>query len=125
MNLFCPPLPCRYAKIAKEEGGTILCGFGSDPALNLADHLQNGYFFPPTVVSDLTQDSRCIREEIFGPIVCISKFSTEQEAIELANNVEYGLCASGITYRIIWISMMSNALQFFQCGQKMWDEFIV
>lgn len=83
-----------YAKFAKEDGGTVHCGFGVDPELDLPDHLKKGYFFPPTVVSNLPRDSRCMREEIFGPLVCISKFSSEDEAIELANDVEYGLCAS-------------------------------
>ena len=86
-----------YGELAKVEGGKIHCGFGMDQSMELPEKYKGGYFFPPTVVTDLPKDARCMKEEIFGPIVCIAKFSTEQEAIELANDVEYGLCASGIT----------------------------
>ena len=85
-----------YGELAKVEGGKIHCGFGVDSSMELPEKYKGGYFFPPTVVTDLPKDARCMKEEIFGPIVCIAKFTTEQEAIELANDVEYGLCASGI-----------------------------
>ena len=56
-----------YAKLATEEGGTIQCGYGLN-SMDLDDKIKDGYYFPPTVVTGLTNDSRCMKEEIFGPI---------------------------------------------------------
>ena len=77
----------RYAKLAKEESGTSR-HYANGSSLNS----QNSCFIPPTIVTNLPKGARCLREEIFGPFLCISKFSTELEAIELANDVKYGLC---------------------------------
>ncbi len=94
-----------YAKIAREEGGVFHCGEGV-AELEVPDHLTSGYYFPPTVITGLHDDSRLFKEEIFGPIVCIGKFKTEAEAVAKANDVEYGLCASvwsenvGIIHRV-------------------------
>ncbi len=53
-----------------------------------------GFFFPPTVVADLKQDDEMIQNEIFGPVITMQKFTTEEEAIAMANGVEYGLASS-------------------------------
>ncbi len=53
-----------------------------------------GFFFPPTVVADLRQDDEMIQSEIFGPVITVQKFETEEEAVILANGVEYGLASS-------------------------------
>jgi len=53
-----------------------------------------GFFFPPTVVADLQQGDEMIQNEIFGPVITIQKFETEEEAIALANGVDYGLASS-------------------------------
>ena len=55
---------------------------------------QPGYFFAPTVIADLRQDDELIQSEIFGPVITIQKFKTEEEAIALANGVDYGLASS-------------------------------
>ncbi|KGA17036.1 gamma-aminobutyraldehyde dehydrogenase [freshwater metagenome] len=55
---------------------------------------QPGYFFAPTVIADLKQDDELIQSEIFGPVITIQKFETEEEAISLANGVDYGLASS-------------------------------
>ena len=55
---------------------------------------QPGYFFAPTVIADLKQDDEMIQNEIFGPVITIQKFATEEEAISLANGVDYGLASS-------------------------------
>ena len=55
---------------------------------------QPGFFFPPTIVADLKQDDEMIQNEIFGPVITIQKFTTEEEAIALANGVDYGLASS-------------------------------
>jgi betaine-aldehyde dehydrogenase len=53
-----------------------------------------GFFFPPTVVADLRQDDEMIQREIFGPVITIQKFTSEAQAIAMANGVEYGLASS-------------------------------
>ena len=55
---------------------------------------QPGYFFAPTVIADLKQDDELIQSEIFGPVITIQKFQTEEDAIALANGVDYGLASS-------------------------------
>lgn len=79
----------KYIAIGKEEGATLLCG-GNRPA-----HLPKGYFLEPTVFTNTNHNMRIMREEIFGPVVCIQKFSTEDEAVKLFNDTQYGL-AGGI-----------------------------
>lgn len=54
----------------------------------------NGYFFAPTVVSDLRQDDEMIQNEIFGPVITVQRFADEDEALRWANGVEYGLASS-------------------------------
>ncbi len=80
-----------YIKLAADEGGTIACG-GSIPELPAP--LKGGYFLNPTVITGLTPSCRVMQEEIFGPVVSIVPFRSEEEAIEIANGVEYGLSAS-------------------------------
>ncbi len=89
----------EYIEIAKNEGGTILTG--GYP--KLSDKFRNGNWISPTVITDLDVDSRCSTEEIFGPLVTIHKFSTEEEAINIANNTRYGLAGS------IWTNDHSKA----------------
>tara|TARA_B100000214_G_scaffold373842_1_gene355080 strand:- start:4941 stop:6377 length:1437 start_codon:yes stop_codon:yes gene_type:complete len=80
----------EYIEIAKSEGGTILTG--GYP--NLSDKYKNGNWISPTVITDLDVNSRCSTEEIFGPVVTIHRFSTEKDAIDIANNTRYGLAGS-------------------------------
>ena len=56
--------------------------------------LQDGFFYRPTVFADVRRDMRIIREEVFGPVLTIERFSTEEEAIELANDTTYGLAGA-------------------------------
>jgi succinate-semialdehyde dehydrogenase / glutarate-semialdehyde dehydrogenase len=70
---------------AVERGGKVLTG-GETPN-------GNGYFFPPTVLDDVPTDARVFHEEIFGPVAPIAGFDSEEEAIERANDTEYGLVA--------------------------------
>src|SRR4051812_27920737 len=81
-----------YVELAKEEGGTILLGGEAPKSPN--ERCQGGYFFPPTVVTDLPVGCRVNREEIFGPVVTITPFDKEAEVIRYANDVEYGLSSS-------------------------------
>ena len=78
----------EYMEIGKEEA-TLLTG-GSTPE---APGLQDGWYVEPTVFGDVENDMRIAQEEIFGPVQTIIPFSSYEEAIELANDVDYGLAA--------------------------------
>ncbi|XP_022708794.1 aldehyde dehydrogenase family 8 member A1-like [Varroa jacobsoni] len=82
-----------YIKLAHEEGGTVLTG-GLHPVPGLDDQHSLGYYVLPTVIEGLPASSRCMQEEIFGPVVCFCSFSDEEEVLDLVNGVQYGLCAS-------------------------------
>ena len=75
-----------YIATGIEEGATLVAG-----GLGMPEGLDKGYFVRPTVFSDVTPEMTIFREEIFGPVLSITTYSTEQEAIELANDSEYGL----------------------------------
>jgi len=77
-----------YVDIAREEGGTILTG-GKRP-----EGFDKGYYLEPTIITDLDHNSRCIKEEIFGPVVTVVPFDTEEEVIMRANDTHYGLSAT-------------------------------
>jgi aminomuconate-semialdehyde/2-hydroxymuconate-6-semialdehyde dehydrogenase len=81
-----------YLELARKEGGRVLCGGG--PARDLPERCRNGYFIEPTVLAGLGPGCRVNREEIFGPVVTVSPFSSESEVIERANDTRYGLSAS-------------------------------
>ncbi|MFC9360374.1 aldehyde dehydrogenase [Rhodococcus sp. NPDC057014] len=76
-----------YVELAQEEGGKIVTG-GS----RLTDDARaKGFYYPPTVITGLTNDSRTAREEIFGPVETVLGFDTEDEALRIANDSPYGL----------------------------------
>ncbi|WP_101844172.1 L-glutamate gamma-semialdehyde dehydrogenase [Halobacillus sp. Marseille-P3879] len=77
-----------YIEIGKDEGRLITGGKGDD---------SKGYFIEPTVFADLAPKSRMQQEEIFGPVVCFTKAENFDEAIEIANNTEYGLTGAVIS----------------------------
>jgi aminomuconate-semialdehyde/2-hydroxymuconate-6-semialdehyde dehydrogenase len=89
-----------YIELAKEEGGTILCGGVST---NPEGRCQTGYFIEPTVVEGLGHLCRTNQEEIFGPVVTIQAFDTEEEVLEMANSTEYGLACS------VWTENLTKA----------------
>ena len=84
-----------YFEIAKSEGATILTG-GATYTPASAEH-KDGYFVQPTIITDVTDSMRIVREEVFGPVVVILPFDTEEEAIRRANDTEYGLGAAVFT----------------------------
>ncbi|AXF57195.1 aldehyde dehydrogenase [Salicibibacter kimchii] len=77
-----------YLDIAKEEGGTFLTGGKA------AEGFDKGYFVEPTIITGLDKDSRCVNEEIFGPVVTVIPFDEEEEVLEQVNDTHYGLSAS-------------------------------
>ena len=81
-----------YIALAREEGGTVLCGGGVPD--RLPARCRDGFFVEPTVITGLGPHCRVSREEIFGPVVTVTPFRDEAEAIALANSSEYGLAAS-------------------------------
>lgn len=85
---------------AKQEGGRILTGGN---AVKLEGRCANGYFIQPTVIEDLGPVCKTNMEEIFGPVVTLQKFSSEDEALQLANACDYGLAAT------IWTQDISKA----------------
>lgn len=80
-----------YMQLAQQEGGKILCG---GKKLNVSGRCEHGYFVEPTVITGLDQLCRTNQEEIFGPVVTIMPFDTEEEAIQFANSTAYGLSAA-------------------------------
>ena len=90
----------RCIDTAKQEGGKILCG---GKAVKLEGRCANGYFIEPTVIEGLGPQCKTNQEEIFGPVVTLQTFKTEEEAIELANATQYGLAAS------IWTNGIGKA----------------
>lgn len=71
---------------------------GNEPA-----HMTRGYYLEPTIVVEVAEQCRVVKEEVFGPVVTVLPFDTEEEVIERANDVEYGLSAS------VWTSNLKRA----------------
>jgi len=80
----------NFIQQAKQEGAKILCG-GKIPT---DENLRKGFFFEPTVLTQVKPNMSIFQEEVFGPVVSIDKFSNIQEAEDLANNSDFGLAAS-------------------------------
>ena len=79
-----------YVDGAIKQGAKLLCG-GKIPA---DPNLKNGFFFEPTVLTGVSPQMRIFKEEVFGPVACVDKFSTLQQAVDLANSSDFGLAAS-------------------------------
>ncbi|XP_044532969.1 2-aminomuconic semialdehyde dehydrogenase isoform X3 [Gracilinanus agilis] len=100
----------NYIKKAYVDGARILCGEGVDN-LDLPPRNKGGYFMLPTVITDIKDESCCMKEEIFGPVACVVPFDTEEEVIERANNVKYGLAATVWSNNVGRVWRVSKRLQ--------------
>ncbi|MBU2102756.1 MAG: aldehyde dehydrogenase family protein, partial [Candidatus Omnitrophica bacterium] len=90
---------CACVERAAAQGAKVLCG-GKIPR---APQFSQGFFFEPTVLENVNPDSEVFREEVFGPVVCVSSFKTDEEAIACANDSRFGLASS------VWSADTSNA----------------
>jgi aminomuconate-semialdehyde/2-hydroxymuconate-6-semialdehyde dehydrogenase len=88
-----------YVELALTDGGELVAAGGrpADPTL------QDGYYLSPTIISGVPVQSRAWQEEIFGPVLVVTPFDTEEQAIELANGTQYGLAA------MVWTENVSRA----------------
>ncbi len=100
----------RHVDDAVAKGGRVVAGGKRLKSLG------SGQFFEPTVVADATSDMLCAREETFGPFAPIFKFKTEQEAIDAANNTEFGLASYFYSRDIGRIYRVGEALEYGMVG---------
>ncbi len=89
-----------YVELAKQEGGKVLTG---GTRVHLEAPYNEGYYMRPTVIEGLSYDCRTNQEEIFGPVVTITPFDTEEEVLMMANSTEYGLQTT------LWTSDLKRA----------------
>jgi aminomuconate-semialdehyde/2-hydroxymuconate-6-semialdehyde dehydrogenase len=89
-----------YIALARQEGGTVLCG---GQPFRAEGGLSEGYYIEPTIIEGLAHDCRTNQEEIFGPVVTITPFDTEEEALMMANSTIYGLAS------VVWTEHLTRA----------------
>ncbi|MGO9782055.1 MAG: aldehyde dehydrogenase family protein [Streptosporangiaceae bacterium] len=112
----------EYVALARHDGGRIICG---GERLELG----GGFYYQPTVIAGLANDSRVVQEEVFGPVLTVQPFDSEDEAVALANSTRYGLAAgvqttdlarahrvaAGLQAGIVWVNdwaMLDPAIPF-------------
>ena len=89
-----------YYDLARKEGATVVTGGG---APHFGDARDNGFFVEPTILTGLPESARCVKEEIFGPVCHVAPFDSEEQAVAMANDTNYGLAAS------VWTTNLSRA----------------
>jgi len=105
---------------AQEDGANLVTG-GARPS-----DLGKGYFFQPTILTEVPLDSHAWKEEIFGPVVCVRRFKTEEDAVALANDSRFGLAAAVMTTDEARGERVSKALRagivWINCSQPTFTE---
>ncbi|MCW3078227.1 MAG: 2-hydroxymuconic semialdehyde dehydrogenase [Bacteroidetes bacterium] len=89
-----------YIELAKREGGKILCG---GKPITVSGEFSEGYYIEPTIIEGLDYNCRTNQEEIFGPVVTITPFDTEEEVLRMANSTIYGLAS------VLWTQDLTRA----------------
>jgi aminomuconate-semialdehyde/2-hydroxymuconate-6-semialdehyde dehydrogenase len=89
-----------YIELAKQEGGAVLCG---GHTIHPGGEFSEGYYIAPTIIEGLSYSCRTNQEEIFGPVVTITPFDTEEEALMMANSTRYGLAS------VVWTENLTRA----------------
>lgn len=89
-----------YYRLALEEHGELVCGGGVP---SFGDERDRGAFVEPTIMRGLAEESRCVKEEIFGPVCHVAPFDSEEQAVHMANDTRYGLAAA------IWTTNLQRA----------------
>lgn len=97
-----------YIELAKKEGGKILCGGN---AVNPGGEFSGGWYIEPTIIEGLSFDCRTNQEEIFGPVVTLTPFETEEEVLKYANSTVYGLSATLWTENLTRAHRMAEKIQ--------------
>ncbi|MBI3174737.1 MAG: gamma-aminobutyraldehyde dehydrogenase [Chloroflexi bacterium] len=95
-----------FVERAKAQGAKILTGGGVPTGLDA------GYYFEPTVLTDVQQNWEIVQNEVFGPVVTVQEFENETEALHLANDIQYGLAASIFTKDVSRAMRLSSTLEF-------------
>lgn len=91
-----------YIDSGVSEGARLVSGGGTWGSA--------GFYVQPTILADTNMGMKAVKEEIFGPVVCVSKFSTESEALEVANGTEFGLAAGVFTKDFAQATRVARAL---------------
>lgn len=95
-----------YVSIAGQEGARLACG-----GRRMGGELAGGYFVEPTVFSDVSNSMRVAREEIFGPVISVIAFEGVDEALRLANDIEYGLGGAVWTRSVQTMTRMMHGIK--------------
>ena len=106
-----------YYRMAADEGATVVTGGGVP---EMPEALAGGFWVQPTIWTGLPEDSKVVKEEIFGPCCHVTPFDSEEEAIALANNTRYGLAASVWSTNASRAHRVAEALETGICWVNSW-----